>query len=92
MATVPCDPAKLVKAAKCFSCVPREMRESVFLYLLCQIATLGAPGAGQMVLYTTTDPTTDGVFPPNLNGPAIAYRADGNGAIAVWDPVGHAWH
>ena len=42
---ISCDPKDLVKAAACFTCVPREMREAVTLYLLCQIAQGGgSPG------------------------------------------------
>lgn len=32
------DPATLVRAAKCFTCIPKSMREPVEEYLLCQIA------------------------------------------------------
>ena len=42
---ISCDPKDLVKNAACFTCVPREMREPVALYLLCQIAQGGgSPG------------------------------------------------
>ena len=38
MATLTCDPAALVAAAKCFECVPPEMREPLELYLMATIA------------------------------------------------------
>jgi hypothetical protein len=31
------DPATIVNAAKCFTCIPRSMRDAVEEYLLCQI-------------------------------------------------------
>jgi len=34
--SISCDPADLVKAAKCFSCVPKSARRWVRTYLLCQ--------------------------------------------------------
>jgi hypothetical protein len=37
------DPATLVRQARCFECIPREMIEPVKLMLLCNAATaLGA--------------------------------------------------
>lgn len=36
-----CDPATLVKAAKCFPCVPKSSRRAVRAYLLCQLARVG---------------------------------------------------
>ena len=41
--------------------------------------------------YTTTDPTTDGVFPYDLTRGAIAYKRDGTGSIFSWDTVGQVW-
>jgi hypothetical protein len=44
--SISCDPASLVKAAKCFPCVPRGSRRWVKAYLLCQFAnkpTIPAP-------------------------------------------------
>lgn len=35
---VNCDPASLATAAKCFSCIPRQMQKPVELYLLAVAA------------------------------------------------------
>ncbi len=51
----------------------------------------GGGGNGQMVIYETTDPTTEGRFPTNLAGPAMAYRRDNLGAQYTWDPVAQGW-
>jgi hypothetical protein len=40
------DPKTLVRAAKCFSCIPKSMQEQVQLYLLCQIANFQGGGGG----------------------------------------------
>lgn len=39
--SITCDPAALVKAAKCAPCVPKQSRRSVRSYLLCQLARTG---------------------------------------------------
>ena len=38
MASVNCDPAALVAAAKCMECIPESMQKPVELYLLAVIA------------------------------------------------------
>lgn len=43
---VSCDPATIVAAAKCFSCVPPQMRKPVELYLLATIGGLATNQAG----------------------------------------------
>lgn len=42
---VSCDPAAIVAQAKCFTCVPHEMRKPVELYLLAKIGGLGTDKA-----------------------------------------------
>lgn len=43
--SISCDPAELVRASKCFPCVPKSQRRAVRNYLLCQVANVGAIGA-----------------------------------------------
>lgn len=45
MAALNCDPAALVAAAKCFECIPREMRKTVELFLLARLNGLSDPAA-----------------------------------------------
>lgn len=44
---ISCDPSSLVKAAKCFQCVPKSARRWVKNYLLCQIASSGVMSVPQ---------------------------------------------
>lgn len=46
-------------------------------------------GGGQIVLYTTTGPTADGVTPNNVNGEAIAVKP--GGSTFTWDSTLHVW-
>ena len=89
-----CTPSSLVAASECIRCAMTEKQMlAAMVFLICNGGTGGTGGSGaQLVLYTTTNPTTDGVTPTNINANAIAYRADGTQPIFVWDPVGHAWH
>jgi len=88
-------PQTLLAAANCYSCYASNpfTLSMMELALLAQIAGGSGTGglSGQLVLYTTTDPTTDGVVPSNLNLPALAYRADGTQPLFNWDPVAHIW-
>ena len=62
----------------------------VQLTVLCDIAS-GGGGAAQVLQYTTTDPTTDGITPTDPNEPAIAYKDDGSLPIFVWNTTTHIW-
>lgn len=61
------------------------------------VSPAGVPGTGgggggaasQVMGYTTTGPTADGVVPPNLNGPAIAVKY--KETTYVWSPTLHVW-
>lgn len=55
------------------------------------VALQNMVSVSQMVVYTTTDPTTDGQFPTNRNAPAIAYKFDGTGPLFIWDIGAQAW-
>lgn len=84
-------PTELQAASKCY-CLDPISAQKAMVYLLCQIyLNGGGGGAGQIVEYTTTDPTTDGVFPANLTLPAIAYHRTGVNATWNWNTVAQAW-
>ena len=51
----------------------------------------GSGGIGEVLTYTTTDPTTDGVFPTDTTKGAIAYRRDGLGSTFQWNIDTQAW-
>ncbi len=91
-----CDPAALMEEARCLQCnITQGMLGYVQLGVLCSIASSGGGGGGggatQVLEYTTTDPTTDGITPTNLNSPAIAYKDDGSLPIFVWNTSTHIW-
>lgn len=52
-------------------------------------ASGGGGGAGQLVGYTTTGPTVDGVLPANQNAPAIAVKYQST--TYTWSPTLHVW-
>lgn len=54
---------------------------------IAQLLTL----SGQILVYTTTDPTTDNVFPADDSVPALAYKLGVPGAIYQWNPNNSAW-
>ena len=86
-----CDPAILMEEARCLQCaIPQGMLGYVQLTVLCDIAS-GGGGAAQVLQYTTTDPTTDGITPTDPNEPAIAYKDDGSLPIFVWNTTTHIW-
>lgn len=65
------------------------------IYLLCQLASANAvisTNAGQMYIYTGSDPNSDGIIPANTSKPAIAYKLDGTGAIYGWNTTLQIWN
>lgn len=46
----------------------------------------------QVIFYTTTDPTTDGIFPADRSRPCLAYRRGGGGNTFEWDPDTQLWN
>lgn len=46
-------------------------------------------GAGEVLLYTTTGPTADGILPSDLDHEAIAVKP--HGSTFTWDSVAHSW-
>jgi hypothetical protein len=51
----------------------------------------GGGGIGEVLTYSTTDPTTDGVVPTDPTQGAIAYKDDGNGSMFTWNIATQAW-
>jgi hypothetical protein len=51
----------------------------------------GPAGPGQLLEYTGTDPTSDGILPADQNQPAVAYNRTGVNRMYGWNTVGHAW-
>lgn len=61
--------------------------------ILCALNdTAGGGGGGQMMVYTGSDPTSDGLVPNNVNAAAMAYSQDGSGNTYVWNTSTHAWN
>ena len=48
-------------------------------------------GAGQICLYTTTDPNTDSITPADITKPAIAYKLGGASPTFTWNTSTHVW-
>jgi hypothetical protein len=44
-----------------------------------------------VLVYTTTDPTTDGIFPTDQTKGAIAYKLGGTGSTFYWNTSTLAW-
>lgn len=64
--SISCDPAAIVKAAKCFPCVPRGSRRWVRAYLLCQFAnkpTVPTPSSFTFLPSDTTGNTVVASWP-----------------------------
>lgn len=81
-------PDEIAEASACFACI--NDRETAILYLLGQlVAGSGVGGGGQILEYTTTGPTADGLVPDTLNKPAIAVKP--GGSTFTWDPTLHVW-
>ena len=49
----------------------------------------GSGGSGEILAYTTTGPTADGVLPSDLDHEAIAVKPDAT--TFIWDSTLHAW-
>lgn len=91
--TMACDAATLLEEARCLQCsIPQGMLGFAQLTVLCDIAAGGGGGStGQVMEYTTTDPTTDGITPTDPNQPAIAYKDDGSLPTFSWNTTTHIW-
>lgn len=90
--------ATLLAQANCYACYGSNpyMLNLMKLALLAQLAGGGSGGGGlstaQMVVYTGTDPTSDGLTPTNPNNPAIAYKKTGDGPEYYWNTSTHVWN
>lgn len=92
--TMACTPQELVNQANCLLCgLSPGLVGYAQLAVLCDIAGGGGGGGsvGQVMQYTTTDPTTDGITPTDPNQPAIAYKNDGSLPTFVWNTTTHIW-
>ena len=49
----------------------------------------GGAAAGEVLNYSTTGPTADGIVPGDLNDAAIAVKP--GASTFTWDSVGHVW-
>lgn len=49
----------------------------------------GGGASGQILAYTTTGPTADGITPTSLNSEAIAVKP--GGTTFTWDSTNHVW-
>jgi hypothetical protein len=84
------DPQSLITYGKCFECYGASIVNMMELALLDQIsANVSTSGSGEIVPYTTTGPTADGVLPANLDGEAIAVKP--GGSTFTWDSANHVW-
>jgi hypothetical protein len=89
-----CDPNELVSLARCFTCLPPGLLSPLQTYLLCQLVEMAQSGglsSNQVLVYTTTDPTTDGIFPTDQTKGAIAYKLGGTGSTFYWNTSTLAW-
>ncbi len=89
-----CDPQTLIDQANCLlTTIPPGAYQPIKLALLCQIlaGTAGGGGGGQVMEYTGTDPTSDGLVPTDQNLPAVAYSRTGAGSTFSWNTVTHVW-
>lgn len=87
-------PQALLSQANCFTCYGNNPYTLTLmeLALLVNIANTGiGGGGGQILVYTTTDPTTDGVVPTDVTQPAIAYKNDGSGPTFQWQIATGTW-
>lgn len=87
-------PQALLSQANCFTCYGNNPYTLTLmeLALLVNILNTGiGGGGGQLVIYTTTDPTTDGVLPTDQTQPALAYKQDGGGPLFIWRTDTHVW-
>jgi len=87
------DPQSLLTYGKCFDCYGANGVQMMELALLDQILLAsgggGGGGVGEVLNYTTTGPTADGVFPSDLNAAAIAVKPDST--TFTWDSTLHVW-
>lgn len=43
------------------------------------------------VIYESSDPTSEGLTPPDSTKPSQAYKRDGTGDTFGWDPISQTW-
>ena|SRR5438309_1829331 len=82
------DAETLSQESKCYACIPPGRKLDVLIFVACQIAN-GIGGSGQIVIYTGTDPTSDGLIPTDPTKPAIAYKPGDQ--TWDWNPLTQTW-
>lgn len=89
-----CTPNELLALARCMCGLSPLDHLAIQTYLLCQLVIgggVGGGGIGEVLVYTTTDPATDGIFPTDQTQGAIAYKQNGAGSVFYWDTNALAW-
>lgn len=72
----------------------RDLRECV-VASACAGASGGGGGgglSGEVMEYTGTDPTSDGLVPTNPALPAFAYKRGGTGPSYGWNTLTQTWN
>lgn len=84
---------QIAQGASCYTCLPDKLAAVVFLFNeLGESATGGGvSGVCNCPEVYVTDPNTEGVKPDNVNLTAMAYSADGSGAIFGWSVLLQLW-
>lgn len=80
------DPQTLVTAAKCYC----GLSNVELLRIIAQNTSTGG-GTGNAPVVYTTDPNVEGLTPTNTSAPAVAYSADGSGAVYGWSVASQLW-
>lgn len=89
------DPQTLINQANCYNCFSSQW-PLMELALLNQIAQNGGGGGGggsvQVLYYTGSSPTADGLVPTNQALAAIAYKQGGAGPTYGWNTNTLTWN
>lgn len=86
-----CDPKTLLAAANCFQCLSLPQLSQINAYLLCRIVNNPSSGGGNAPVVYVTDPNAEGLKPADPTKPAVAYSADGSGAMFGWNMAQQKW-
>lgn len=92
-----CDADTLSTDARCFIGMSDAARSAILIVLLCNLtnaintlADSAATVSGQILQYNA-DPTLEGVIPTDMDSPAVAYPAGGQGTTYTWNTTTHVW-
>ncbi len=81
------------QTAACASGIGKLTNPIQLLQIIAQSAcelSAGGGGTAQIKVYTA-DPNAEAITPSNTAAPAVAYSADGTGAIYVWSIISQTW-